>query len=102
MWKKWREAGAAHNKVLTLEETIKTFPPKKEKQIPFRSGKEEGTVCAKVSRNLEGIILYVVPGSAKLITYKQLVQSPVEKVDVGRRWETLGTVLGNLDVTIRE
>lgn len=88
-WRKWRLAGAIKGELFTLKKIINGYPPKKEKQIPFNTGKEAGTVSAIVSRDLEGRILYVVPGSATLITSKQLAQPSVEKAGTGKNLETI-------------
>lgn len=49
---------------LTLEEIKANFPPKKE---PFPAVNGENIIEANVSRNNDGVIIYVEPGSADYI-----------------------------------
>lgn len=48
-------------KLLTLEQIQEQFPPQRE--TFYKDSKEEEKVVAMVSRNYQGVILYVVPGS---------------------------------------
>ena len=50
------------DKLLSLADIKTKYPPKPE---TFEIGEGKGNIQAEVSRNEEGVIVYVVPGSTK-------------------------------------